>query len=413
MKVRSRTTSGALLRFGRYWLPVGTMTLLSIVSYVDRNVLALLAPTILRETGLTAQQYGYMISAFSTAYLIGNPVWGMALDRFGLRAGLAISVALWTGSSVCHALATTALGFSAARALLGFGEGATFPGGLRAAVQTLRPSHRARGIAIAYGGGSIGAIAAPLLVTPVALRWGWRGAFVATGVLGAVWLVLWAITGLDVRLRRRRRRSAGARPRLQEPSILRFVAAYAFGGLPLGFVLYGAPIHLGRELGFDQSQLGHVLWIPPLGWEVGYLFWAWVVDRTSRSVAPPSFGPLFGVLAVLSVPLASAGVSRSGPVVLALMFLAMFASAGFVIVSLAEVTRGRAGHGAYLAGLGAGAWSALMAIVMPAFGRLFDRGAFALAYVVAASSPVAGYAIQQLLRYLDSPPSASAASTYR
>jgi len=412
MKARSRTAGSALLRRARYWLPVGAMTLLSIVSYVDRNVLALLAPTILRDTGLSAEEYGFMISSFSAAYLIGNPVWGMTLDRFGLPAGLAVSVILWTCSSVSHALVTTALGFAAARALLGFGEGATFPGGLRAAVQTLRPSHRARGIAVAYSGGSIGAIAAPLLVTPVALRWGWRGAFVATGVLGVAWLLLWAMTTRDIRLLRRPQRSASVRPRLREASILRFVAAYAFGGLPLGFVLYGAPIHLGRALGFDQSRLGHVLWIPPLGWEVGYLFWAWVVDRAPRR-SPRGFGILFGILAVLAVPLAAAGVNRSGPLVLALMFLAMFASAGFVIVSLAEVTRGRAGHGAYLAGIGAGAWSALMAIVMPAFGHLFDRGAFGLAYSIAAFSPAAGCAMWRLLRYLDSPPSASTASTYR
>ena len=64
------------------------MWLVSLISYIDRNTLALLSPAILAETGLSAEQYGYIISAFSVAYMIGNPVWGVMLDRFGLRAGM-------------------------------------------------------------------------------------------------------------------------------------------------------------------------------------------------------------------------------------------------------------------------------------------------------------------------------------
>jgi hypothetical protein len=77
--------------------------------------------------------------------------------------------------------------------------------------------------------------------------------------------------------------------------------------------------------------------------------------------------------------------------VLALLFLAMFASAGFVIVSLAETTRRHSvEHGAYLAGLGAGSWSGLMMLAMPIFGRLLDRTDYAAAYFIAALSPLVG-----------------------
>ena len=67
------------------WIPTLTMMLVSLISYVDRSTLNLLAPTILKETGLSNQQYGYIISAFSFAYMIGNPVWGMLIDKLGLR----------------------------------------------------------------------------------------------------------------------------------------------------------------------------------------------------------------------------------------------------------------------------------------------------------------------------------------
>lgn len=378
---------------GRYWAPTAAMLLLSLLSYVDRTVLAILSKTILRETGLSAEQYGWMVSAFSVAYLVGNPLWGGALDRFGLRAGLLVSVALWTCASASHAFATGMVGFVVARAVLGFGEGATFPGGLRTAVQTLDPAHRGRGLALAYSGGSLGAMATPLLLTPIALRWGWRSAFLATGALGLAWLALWASVSLDPRLHPHVAVRGSRRPPLREPSIWGFMAAYALGGLPLGFVLYGAPIHLGRALGFDQATLGHVLWIPPLGWEVGYFFWGWIVDRTARRgpLGGRFFGRRFTALGLVGLLLAVTPLLASPSAVLAMLFLAMFVSAGFVILSLADTTR-RLGiaHGAYLAGLGGGAWSGVVALAMPLFGRLFDRGEYRAAYVIAALCPLAG-----------------------
>src|SRR6204780_1108443 len=123
------------------------MMLVSTISYIDRNTLALLAPTILRDTHLSNEQYGFIISAFSIAYMLGNPLWGYILDRIGVRAGMTAAVSLWTLASVSHVFALGLQGFAAARALLGFGEGATFPGSLRTVVQTLRPNQRARGIA--------------------------------------------------------------------------------------------------------------------------------------------------------------------------------------------------------------------------------------------------------------------------
>src|SRR5947207_3280593 len=128
-------SAGVLVR----WTPAGTMLAVSLISYIDRNTLALLAPTILKETGLSGEQYGFIISAFSVAYMVGNPVWGILLDRFGLRSGMTIAVAFWTVASAAHAFASGLFSFASARALLGFGEGATFPAGLRTAMQSLPP----------------------------------------------------------------------------------------------------------------------------------------------------------------------------------------------------------------------------------------------------------------------------------
>src|SRR5688572_28212524 len=124
--------------------------------------------------------------------MFANPVWGSTLDYVGLRVGMLLAVALWTAASISHAWMSTFLGFALARAVLGLGEGATFPGGLRTAVESLPAHLRARGIATSFSGGTIGAIVTPLMVGPIALRFGWQAAFFFTGALGAMWLMLWA-----------------------------------------------------------------------------------------------------------------------------------------------------------------------------------------------------------------------------
>src|ERR1051326_5142198 len=197
----------------RLWTPAFSMLLVSLISYIDRTTLALLAPTILQETGLNAQQYGYIIAAFSIAYMLSNPVWGVILDRVGLLGGMTTGVGCWTAASVAHAVSSGLWSFGAARAALGFGEGATFPGGYRTVIQTLPPEKRGRGLAVAYSGGSLGAVATPLIITPIFLWWGWRGAFWFTGFIGVVWLAMWAIVGRrpDIRKRPAPRRPAARR----------------------------------------------------------------------------------------------------------------------------------------------------------------------------------------------------------
>jgi len=382
------------------WIPSLTMLAVSLISYVDRNTLALLAPTILKEVGLSVEQYGYIISAFSVAYMIGNPVWGMALDRFGLRAGMFTSVSFWTIASTVHAFAGSFWHFAIARVALGFGEGATFPAGLRAAVQSLPGHLQSRGIAISYSGGSLGAMITPILVTPIALAWGWRGAFLFTGLVGAAWLLLWAFISRRPDMRTRTV-SQGPKPaiRYRDPRVWSFMAAYALGGFPLAFVLYQSALYLSRALGVSQADIGKVLWIPPLGWEVGYFFWGWLTDRSVSPSHPfKAYRWLLAAAMLLSFPLAFLPSVTTYPVVLFQLFFAMFAAAGFVIVPISYATRVfSAANAGLIAGLGAGSWGAFVALVMPLFGRLFDQQNYALAFLLASLFPAIGYTIWSLI----------------
>jgi ACS family hexuronate transporter-like MFS transporter len=361
------------------------MLLVSFVSYVDRGTLALLAPTILAETKLNNVQYSWMIAGFSIAYTLGNPLWGRVLDRVGIFAGMLVAVALWSAASAAHALAGGLGGFVVARVLLGVGEGATFPGGLGTASQTLPPDRRARGIAVAYSGGSLGAIATALVITPIALRWGWRGAFVATGMMGGLWLVIWTLVGRRI-----------PPPAPADPRLWAFMAAYALGAMPLALILYAAPIYLHQRFGLTQAQLGRWLWAPPVGWEIGYFVWGWVTDRIHRADGDGRHGgagaqrALFAALALGSLPLLLVPSLGRFELVLAQLCAAMFVAAGFVIASLAYATRAFGiGHAGYIAGLGAGSWSALVALVMPLIGRWLDAHAYAHAFQLVALAPLA------------------------
>src|SRR5271155_302204 len=115
-------TGTAIVDYFVRWLPAFSMMLVSTISYIDRNTLALLAPTILRDAHLSNEQYGFIISAFSIAYMLGNPLWGYILDRIGVRVGMTAAVSLWTLASVSHVFAAGFRGFALARAILGFGE---------------------------------------------------------------------------------------------------------------------------------------------------------------------------------------------------------------------------------------------------------------------------------------------------
>jgi ACS family hexuronate transporter-like MFS transporter len=377
------------------WIPAAALMLVSIISYVDRNTLALLAPTILRDTGLSVADYGWAVSAYSVAFMIGNPVWGRILDRVGLPRGMTAAVSLWTLASAGHALAAGLAGFAAARAVLGFGEGAAAPGGLRTVLQTLPAGSRSKGIAMTYSGGSAGAIATPLIITPVAAWLGWRGAFLFTGLLGVLWIAAWLVLSRRDDLRRTPRgpaeRRDGNTPRLGDRRVWGFLLCYALGAMPLGFVVYSSAIYLSRKFAMSQTAIGAVAWIPPLGSELGIFFWGWLADRIGRGAAVSRLLP---AAAVLSLPLALLPHGAGAPLALAQFFFAMFVASAFQLLAItyAAETFSKA-HAGFVGGLGSGAYGAALAVLMPRFGALFDAGLYGEAFLTAALCPPLGYVL--------------------
>ena len=375
------------------WWPAIVMMLGTLLSYVDRASLALLSPMFLSATHMTAQDYSWCISAFSFAYMFAALMWGSILDRIGLRLGMAISVFIWMVSSAAHALMSSFAGFAIARAALGIGEGSIFPGGFRTALDSLPVDKQARGIALAYSGSSLGSILAPIILTPVAIAYGWRIAFLVTPVLALVWLVIWLVT-VDPSSFPNKTRTAQrmAFPNMGERRFWSLVASYALGALPVGAITYMTPLYLSRAFGLTPAELGFVLWIPPAGLEAGYFFWGWVADRFERASPRPAW--LIALMALLALPLIAVHWFNSVPIAIALLSFTLFASGGLVVVTL------RTGALAYphdqrsmVAGIASSSFSAAVALTLPICGRLFDQQQFSTAFAFVAVLPIIGATI--------------------
>jgi MFS transporter, ACS family, hexuronate transporter len=377
----------------RIWLPVAVMMSCSCLSYIDRQALTVISPMILRETGLSASAYSYVGAIFSLVYMASNFFWGAWLDHIGLRTGMLLAVGIWTLASASHAWVAGFFGFAAARALLGFGEGATFPGGLRTAANSLPLSRQSRGMGISYSGASVGAIVAPLLIVPIALKWGWHGAFLFTGGLGAIWLVVWWFVARPPLVRTQERNPRGiAWPNLRERRVWLLMAGMGLGGAALGPSLYFVPLYLNRGLGLSQAKIGEVFWIPAICWELGYYFWGWVSDRWVCDNARPV--RLYVLLTILALALSFVTLVKSWVAALALFSWGMFVAVGFIVVSLHVATRmfPREESGK-VAGIGSGAWSAVVAILLFAYGPWFGRQMYTPVFVTLSLVPILGTAL--------------------
>jgi len=377
------------------WTGPFVMFLATLISYIDRQTLSVLAPTILPDVNMTATDFGYTLSAFSIAYMLANPIWGSVLDKIGLPLGMAIAVAVWTAASAAHAVVGGLIGFAVARTVLGIGEGAVFPGCVKMATDCLPTEKASRGIAIGYSGAAFGSLITPLAVTPFAAVYGWRAAFWVTGVLGIVWLLIWSRFARTVPKRQR----VSEKIVVVNPLDRRFwliVTTYGMGAIALGVIAYLSPLYLSRALGLSQTEIGYLVWIPTVGWQLGYYFWGWVSDRLVQHQTRPV--KVLLLLSVLALPSAFVTMVDSWQAVLALFLWAMFVADGFIVMGLHIGARVFTKDEAGLAGgIGGGSWSMVLAVVLPLYGGWIDAKNFTPIFVTMSLFPLAGTLLFMML----------------
>lgn len=175
------------------WTVVALIFFATTINYIDRQVIGLLKPYIQEDLGWTEADYGYIVTAFQVAYGIGMLLGGRMLDRFGSKLGYSIAIVVWSIGAVLHATVRSVTGFGAARAILGLGEAGNFPAAVKVIAEWFPKRDRAYATGLFNSGTTIGAIIAPIIVTAITLQWGWRWAFIVTGMLGFIWVVIWWI----------------------------------------------------------------------------------------------------------------------------------------------------------------------------------------------------------------------------
>lgn len=174
----------------RWWIG-GILFASTVINYIDRQTLSILAPYLKQEYHWTNTDYANIAIAFRLAYTIGQTVCGRLMDRVGTRRGLTISVTWYSIVSLLTSLASSISSFAVFRFLLGAGESANWPGASKAVSEWFPKRDRALAAAFYDSGSSVGGAVAPFLILPLYLHWGWRVAFAVPGLLGFLWLIVW------------------------------------------------------------------------------------------------------------------------------------------------------------------------------------------------------------------------------
>jgi len=254
-----RDTAMQSAHVGTYrWRVCALLFAATTINYIDRQVLGVLAPDLGRLIGWSEIEYGYIVTAFQAAYAVGLVFAGAVIDRLGTRIGYALAICIWSAAAMSHALVRTALGFGIARFALGLGEAGNFPAAIKTVAEWFPRRERALATGLFNAGSNVGAIVAALMVPIVAGRWGWRYAFLFTGVLSAIWLGLWL---------------TGYRSPTQQPAVSRIPWLHLFGIRqtwafviakfmtdPIWwFYVFWLPKYLNSEFGLTLNALG-----PPL-----------------------------------------------------------------------------------------------------------------------------------------------------
>ncbi len=203
----------AYLRNRYRWVICALLFSATAISYIDRQTVSVLKPLLEKDFAWSELDYGDIVFVFQSAYAASYLFFGRLIDRLGARTGYAVAMGLWTLAHMGHALVNSLGGFMIARAALGIGEGGNFPAGLKAVSEWFPKSERALAVGLFNAGANVGAIITPLLVPVVTLAWGWRAAFLVTGLFSVVWIFVW------LRVYRRPEETAAVTP--EELAIIR------------------------------------------------------------------------------------------------------------------------------------------------------------------------------------------------
>lgn len=258
----------------------------SALNYLDRQVLSVLAPSIQKELHLSDIDYSYITSAFLLSYTIMYAISGRLVDKWGTRKSLLWFAGGWSVANVLHGFAKTVTQFCGARFLLGAAESGNFPAGVKAASEWFPLKERALAIGLLNAGSSVGAAVAAPLVSVITIAWGWQAAFVATGLIGFIWVYFWwkyyYTPQTHPRLTKEELRyiesDATQEPEKATTGIWQLLGMRQSWGCFIArifidpctyFLIFWIPKYLQEEQGMSLNLVGYFAWIPYLALAIG------------------------------------------------------------------------------------------------------------------------------------------------
>ena len=342
------------IRSLRWWIG-GLLFASTVINYIDRQTLSLLAPYLKLEYHWTNSDYANLAIAFRVAYSIGQSVFGRLMDRIGTRRGLTVTVIFYSIVSMLTSLARGFYSFATFRFLLGAGESANWPAATKAVSEWFPKRERALATALFDSGSSIGGAIAPFIILWIYARWGWRPAFAVPGVLGLIWLIVWRslyyppeehcqISAPERQMILADRRDDGAaetrdhrphwRDLLNLPQTWGTIVAKSFTDPVFFFIAEWFPIYLVAK-GIELKTGLFAVWIPFIAADLGSFFAGWLsgyLIRRGMSLGWSRKVPI--IYGGIGMTLLIVTIATTNLYVIAFLFaLVTFTYAGFTIMA--------------------------------------------------------------------------------
>ena len=405
----------------RWWI-AWTLFFSTVINYINRMTLSVLAPVITQQFHLNHSQLSWVFGFFQLSYAGMWLIGGVLLDIIGTRLGLALAVIWWSIISMLTGLANSLSQFAIFRFLLGIGEGCNWPGASKAVAEWFPAKERGVAVAIFDSGSSVGGAVAAITVPWIAITLGWRYAFVVSGVLGFLWLALWLrvyyplnrhprLTSEEKDLIEAGRDTAKVSERAGAGRWLTLLKDSNTWGIVLGrsltdpiwwFYVFWLPQYLSDARGFSLKQIAAFAWIPFVAADIGNftggLTSGFLIKRGMSTLRARKWVCVVSCLPVIAgIPAARA---HNAYVALALIAFAVWGYASWSTMGLTfpsdlfpqDVVASVTG----VSGLGAGLVGALFTL---AVGKLVDRFSYYPAFFAAATMPLlATVAVLILLR---------------
>lgn len=396
----------------RWWI-AGLLFLATVINYLSRQTLSVLQPVVQKEFGLTNTDYSHIVFAFMLAYMFMQAGSGRIMDRLGTRLGMALAIVWWSAASMLHATAGSAALFAVWRFMLGAGEAGNWPGSVKAISEWFPVKERALATGIFNSGSCIGALVAPPMVVWIAVQWNWRMAFVVTGLLGFIWLILWLllyrlpenhprITPQELAYIQNGRfsaadgSSAGAksgrwRDLFKDRNALALVFARMFADPVWWFFVFWLPAYFKSARDFSLEMIGLLVWIPfltaDLGNFVGGGASSYLVKRGVPAVRARKIVMFVSAAAmVASIPAAFTASATTALVLISLATLAYSSWATNVLTLPMDVIRHDAVASATgLAGTGGGLGGMAFTLLT---GRIVDLVSYTPIFIMAGIMPL-------------------------